>query len=103
MINVTYKDYKLTIEGHAGSAEYGHDLVCASATILFYTAIENLDQISERYKLVLDIRSESGDAYVKVLTRKPVEAVEDIFHIILIGYKVLEGMYPECVKVNWDA
>ena len=36
MIHATYyrKYNRLTVTGHAGSAEHGHDLVCASASML---------------------------------------------------------------------
>ena len=59
MITVIYhRDLnRVTVEGHAQSGEVGHDLVCASASILVYTLaafVENMKscgQVKRNFQL----------------------------------------------------
>ena len=45
---VYYRRYnRLTVTGHAGAAEPGHDLVCASASILAYTLAANVANMAD--------------------------------------------------------
>lgn len=99
MIRVTYcrKDHSLFVEGHALSAEPGHDLVCASASILTYTLanfVMNIGFVTDKV-----IKLEEGDAEVSC----KVDSVHDmtvalIFDSICAGFDILAHKYPEYVK-----
>lgn len=43
--------YVLRMTGHAGQADVGHDVVCAAATILCYTAAQTALDLYEQGKL----------------------------------------------------
>ena len=47
MTSIVYdvKGYTVTVEGHANSGEYGHDLVCAAVSALTHTLRANLEQL----------------------------------------------------------
>lgn len=47
MIDIRYniKDYTVSIDGHAGSAEKGNDLICAAVSALAHTLEANLRQL----------------------------------------------------------
>lgn len=47
MIDIVYniKDYTVTIDGHAGSADPGKDLICAAVSALAHTLEANLQQL----------------------------------------------------------
>ena len=67
MIKVVYnrEHNRVAVEGHAQSGEVGHDLVCASASILIYTLASfarNTHKAKQSHKLILKL--ESGDAEV---------------------------------------
>ena len=47
MIKVIKQDNIITISGHANSAEYGKDIVCASVSSIVYTTINALKKIKE--------------------------------------------------------
>ena len=102
MITVTYtessKKLSLRVEGHAGYAEHGKDIICASASILAYTLAYIVDSFDD-VKSVIDLTSgdttiecECNDieTYVKVL---------DIFHYTKTGYALLEHSYPQYVRL----
>ena len=61
MIRAVYdrKDNKITVEGHAYSGEPGHDLICASASMLIYTiavAVENMKNAEHVSGAVIDLK-----------------------------------------------
>lgn len=104
MIQVTYhrKYHKLTIEGHAYSGEAGHDLVCASASILAYTlaaAVANMAEAKQIRNPV--IRLDAGNAEVSCKTRSRFEApVTLIFDTICGGYALLANDYPDNISFD---
>ncbi|MDE6292862.1 MAG: ribosomal-processing cysteine protease Prp [Bacilli bacterium] len=73
MIKVNINNRQITITGHAGFAEYGKDIVCASVSSIVITSINaalRYDEYSLKYseekdKLVIDILSD--DEFVKII------------------------------------
>ena len=99
MINVTYhrKYHKLTVKGHANYAEEGKDIICASASILFYTLCSNLedDALIREYKC----KADKGDSEVSVTPNSRTESlVTMIFDSICRGYDLLSLQYPEYIS-----
>ena len=102
MISVVYhrKYHKLSIAGHACSGEPGHDLVCASATILAYTLAASVANMSAA-KQVRDakIHLEEG---VGEISCKPVRRFEApvtlIFDTLCAGYELLAQNYPDNIS-----
>ena len=52
MINVAlyYQDktlIRLKVEGHAGYAEHGSDIVCSAVTILVFNTINSIDELTD--------------------------------------------------------
>ncbi len=110
MIRVTYREasevLSLTMEGHAGSAEYGHDLVCASASMLAYTLALHVDSLDKTDALKDSpiVSLLPGDA--RVITRPFPEAygkVRDAYRLIADGYELLSKHYPKFVSFIYDA
>lgn len=99
MIKVTYyrKRYnKVTIEGHAKSGEAGHDLVCASASILAYTLAANVQAMKAAGHVKnMDIKLEPGDTEIRCAPKAHFQsAVKLIFDAICAGYELLSKQYP---------
>lgn len=91
----------LALEGHAGQAEVGKDIVCSAASILAYTTAQRVLMMKEEGKLKKKphIRLEEGNA---VITCKPskghyAEALH-IYSFAQTGYELLQQNYPEFVK-----
>lgn len=101
MIKVVYHRElnRVTMEGHAKSGEVGHDLVCASASILIYTLasfVQNLKESGQaRYNFVA---IKEGDAIVSCQApNKYKSAVTLVFDSICGGFELLARDYPENV------
>lgn len=97
MIVVSYEKSResctLRVEGHAGYAARGSDIVCAAASILFYTLANHL---SERKEAEVQVTKRNGGAF---LTARGEEAEKDLA-LILTGFFLLQESYPEHVRVQ---
>ena len=93
MIRICRRDKtSLCVRGHAGSAEYGHDLICAAVSALVVTLAVNLQGFS-RKKILL----ESGKAD---LACPCTPEAEPVFDCIWKGFKLLAQMYPEYLSLG---
>ena len=94
MIKVVKKDNIITISGHANSAEYGKDIVCASVSSIIYTTINALKKIQESSLEVED----NASMIIKVLTDD--EIVNALVENMMELLKSIEEDYPKnlCVK-----
>lgn len=102
MIKVIYDRDKtrVTIEGHAGSGEKGHDLVCASVSILAYTLasfVQNMKEAKQVYNPKTDLRE--GDALICCEPpSKYKNSVTLVFDSICGGFELLARNYPDNVS-----
>lgn len=103
MIKVIYNRNQpsVSIEGHAGSAEAGHDLVCASVSILAYTLSSILEGVDERQFNDLNVDLKDGEAMISC---DPIEdyrlSIKLIFDTICAGFDLLAQVYPD--NVNFE-
>ena len=103
MIRVFCDGTALTLQGHAGAAPYGQDLVCAAATGLVYALAQRLTELDAQgaFKKPPEVTLEPGDARIHVLPREGYAAqVEEDFRLISGGLRLLQKHYPEQVAVE---
>ena len=93
------KECTLTVKGHAMAGDKGTDLVCASSSILGFTAIacaeNNLDKYMPRISKIDDtlrIECNPGRSYVTPCRR--------MLDTIFTGYEVLASAYPNNVRTE---
>lgn len=93
------RECTLTVKGHAQFGPKGTDLVCASSSILGFTAIEccknNLEKWAPRIALqedTLRIECRPGKSYVTPCRR--------MLDTIFTGYETLENAYPDYVRTE---
>jgi uncharacterized protein YsxB (DUF464 family) len=102
MLKVTFtesgKKLSLRLEGHAGYAEHGKDIVCASASILAYT----LASIVDSFDIESTINLASGDTTIECECddAEIYDKVADAYHYIEMGYALLVHNYPQYVRLN---
>ena len=97
------KMVSLHMDGHANAGEYGHDLICASASILAYTLAQNVKMADsmgllkyspsiklKKGKAIITCRAESDETYAEIC---------HIFLVIQTGFQVLAHNYPDYVVV----
>ena len=96
MINVTFTEegekLSLRLEGHAGYAEHGNDIVCASASILAYTLASFVKGVENS---IVDLTS--GDTTIECETSD--EAVAKAYLHTKRGYELLAFNYPQYVRL----
>lgn len=109
MINAEFKflDEKKTIElsikGHAGAAEPGKDIICASASMLAYTLAQDVTDSfrSNALKKRPNITLVDGDAIISCTPKK--EAYAEVLHTFFViqkGFVLLEHNYPDYVSLK---
>lgn len=97
MIAVRYDERApgLTITGHAGSARYGKDLVCAAASILMLTLERALAD-----KGLLGSESEKRAGCARIVCAERSERARGIFETIFAGYALLAEEWPQYVTTE---
>lgn len=102
MIIVTYhRDLnRVEVEGHAKSGEEGHDLVCASASILIYTLASFVkNTYKARQSKKLELKLDAGNSVVGCKAKKPYKlALTLVFDAICGGFELLARNYPENIR-----
>ena len=98
---VYYRKYnRLTVTGHAGAAETGHDLVCASASMLAYTLAANVANMADHGQVREPvIQNNPGDTEISCKPKHNLKAtVTLVFDSVCVGYELLAHDYPEFVS-----
>ena len=97
MISVTFTESEnklsLRLEGHAGYAEHGQDIVCASASILAYTLASIVESLDEDATISL----ESGDSMIECENNP---STRNAFNYTKVGYALLAHNYPQYVRLE---
>lgn len=100
MIQITFrpKNYELSIEGHAGQDEKGHDIVCSAVSMLFYTLAQSVLQSEHMMEDGAVFKDEDGDGHILCRPKKEYEAnVALMYWTILTGVELIVANYPEYV------
>lgn len=103
MITVVYhrKFHLLTMKGHARSAEHGHDLVCASASILAYTlanAVANMAMNKEQIR-AHKIELNEGKAEISCTAAYKYDApITLVYDSICAGFELLASEHPDNIS-----
>ena len=106
MIKVIYSRNanRVTIEGHAESGEYGHDLVCASVSILAYTLasfVMNMEEAKQADSIKADLGE--GEALISCeASPKYKDTITLVFDTICAGFDILAQGYPDNVSYTME-
>ena len=107
MVKVTFeqKDNRLTlsVKGHAGQANIGNDIVCASCSILAYTVAQYVKTAESQGDLKESpvIKLESGDALISCEPKEEVyQILMSIYMFAEVGYNLLSHNFPQYVELK---
>ena len=102
MIKVVYhRDlHMLTMDGHAQSGEKGHDLVCASASILAYTLAQFVKNMKDAGQIRYPtIELKEGCAFIACNPSSRIrDAVKLAFDTVCAGFELLARDYPDNIS-----
>ena len=91
MIRAVFTHQRLTLDGHAGFAPRGEDIVCAAASALVYALVGALEEQDNIRELVV------RPGHVTVAAREGGQAE---FDLIRCGLLQLAARYPACIRVE---
>ena len=97
-----YDAHLLIIEGHAGSAEKGRDLVCAAVSALAVTLVACLRDREADGQVTLR-RCVVRDGYVCVEAEPSPDGADDVravFETVVTGLRLLADCYPDHVRMD---
>lgn len=100
MIRIDYSDkgdLYVRMKGHAGAEKNaeGHDLVCASASMLIYALVESSRGVGCEYSL------DSGNAWIRIRPgRDNLEKARAKVELVVDGFKLLQSQYPQCISLR---
>lgn len=102
MIQVVYHRnfHRLSITGHAGAAEPGYDLVCASASMLAYTLAANVANMADNGQVREPVmKMNEGDTEISCNPRHNLKAsVTLVFDSVCVGFELLAHDYPQYIS-----
>ena len=98
------KTLLLKLSGHAGAAEAGHDIICASASILAYTVAQEAKNMEKRHQLSEPphIRMDEGEAVIMIFSKNDAAYADALhtFYVAEVGYSLLAHNYPQYVELK---
>jgi uncharacterized protein YsxB (DUF464 family) len=107
MVKVTFTEVgnllSLLIEGHAGQADIGKDIVCASCSILAYTVAKIVNDANDHGGLESSpiVNLDSGGALILCDPNKDRYAeIRHAYEVVQEGYALLAENYPQYVEVK---
>lgn len=104
MIQVTVDKYKgYRVEGHAGYAELGKDIVCASVSVLSQSVLMQLQEVAiVQYKIEdKNYGSRDGLLEVKIVGTGRSKEVQALLDLLVTGVSEIEKQYPDHVRLNF--
>ena len=102
-IKINKDSLNLSIKGHAGAAEEGKDIVCASASILAYVVAQTITDLRKKRMLknppIIILRKGCS-----IISCKPMECCYDVAKYAFIyaktGLELLQHNYPDYVSLT---
>jgi uncharacterized protein YsxB (DUF464 family) len=95
MITITHRNNTITVRGHAGYAEIGKDIVCASISTLTQVFVASVEEMTDD-KLKCEISA--GNAFIEYenLSEKSRTLLDSFF----IGCRMIADSYPQYVRID---
>lgn len=98
MIQIECRWDAVKVDGHAGYAPIGQDIVCAAVSALTETLIASLEELTENR-----ISVEEGKGFVHLRFRdEPDHDAVILLDAFQIGAEAIAGLYPEYIQVKKD-
>lgn len=93
----------LKVRGHAGAADKGNDIICASASILAYTVAQTMEYMYAEGNLRKKPRIEFVDGDATIVAKPKDESYAEALHtyfVAQVGYSLLAHNYPQYVELK---
>ena len=94
MIDVTVREDRVTVSGHANYAANGEDIICAAVTALSVTLVKSIDDLTDG-KIEYDVRPGWVDIKYGNLSEKAKALVDSFF----IGICLVADEFPGYIRI----
>lgn len=94
LIDVTVREDRVTVSGHANYAASGEDIICAAVTALSITLFKSLTDLTED-KIEYDIQPGRVDIKYRDLSEKAKALVDSFF----IGICLIADEFPGYIRI----
>ena len=89
---------RLTFDGHAGFADYGSDIVCASVSVLVINAVNSVEAFTDDR---LQVESDAERGYIDIRLPEVHSGESDLlFKSAMLGLKAIGDQYPDYVRIE---
>lgn len=90
------------VEGHAGYREAGKDIVCASVSILSYTALNSMNIVAgiSPEDIIYDVDEETGFLNMKTIENN--KKTDVIYRNFLVGIELLLEDYSNYITLKFE-
>ena len=89
--------YTVRLDGHAGYAAAGQDVVCAGISTLAFTLIRALEDM----KIHVDKRVMDQAAGTIEVSFPAGKRTEPVLSTILSGFEMMRQQYPKHIQIGW--
>lgn len=109
MITVTinrrdnHEIYAFTVEGHANSGPYGHDLVCAGVSAVTFGTVNAILSLGEKDLIIDQAKDKGGYLHVKIpflKEKKRYENTQLLLEGMVVSLKTIERDYGEHIQIK---
>ena len=101
MIRVAYfrngNDHELSINGHAGYAEHGQDIVCAGVSAIAFALLGYLEECEDEVEELDGPIVECGSIYISCTGNQNIATA---FHMAVCGLKQIADSYADYVDIQ---
>lgn len=94
MIVVSVTSNRVTVEGHAGYAKSGEDIVCAASSVLTQNLIASIEELTDD-----KIKYELTEGLAKIEFKDLSDRGKILIDSFFIGICDIATNFPNCVKV----
>lgn len=96
MITISHRPGQITINGHAGYAIIGHDIVCAAVSALVQTFLASVEELT--HDEIKALRNEQGQ--IQTIQYRSLSAEgTTLLGSFLIGIHMIAESYPANVRI----
>jgi len=90
------------VEGHSGFSEEGSDIVCASVSILSYTALNSINLVAgvDPEFINYDVDEESGLMSLRTLINN--EKTDVVYRNFMVGIELLLEDYSDYITLKFE-
>ncbi|MHC1747545.1 MAG: ribosomal-processing cysteine protease Prp [Cellulosilyticaceae bacterium] len=95
--------WRFRVEGHAGYARHGEDIVCSSVSTLVLNTINSIEELTEEVFILNEVDNQTGTIDCEFPNRKLGvinKESELLLNSMLLGLKSIEQMYGEYITIK---